>query len=95
MNRNELINPESSLEIATHSIDTAITVDATLNWWGSPIPGASTVTDLDEYHRVIAGGRHKLTILSYRTRFPYDAIFSNNLVLLVHLHIVIVLTNSI
>ena len=63
MNRNELINPESSLEIATHSIDTAITVDATLNWWGSPIPGASTVTDLDEYHRVIAGERHKLTFL--------------------------------
>mgnify|MGYP001792077315 FL=1 len=63
VNRNELINPESSLEIATHSIDTAITVDATLNWWGSPIPGASTVTDLDEYHRVIAGERHKLTNL--------------------------------
>ena len=63
VNRNELINPESSLEIATHSIDTAITVDATLNWWGSLIPGASTVTDLDEYHRVIAGERHKHTIL--------------------------------
>ena len=74
MNRNELINPQSSLEIATHSIDTAITVDATLNWWGSPIPGASTVTDLDEYHRVIAGERHKISFLCYGRLFepPHD-----------------------
>jgi len=55
VNRNSIINPDSDLEIATHTLVTSVTLDARLNWWGGAIPGASTVTDLNEYHKKIAG----------------------------------------
>ena len=56
VNKNELNNPSSTLEVATHSIDIAIVIDVSRNWWGS-LTGGERVTDAekDAYYTRIVG----------------------------------------